>query len=518
MTGKMGKKKIKTLGPQSLLRKDATTDLKNLYENCVISSSDECSEYACTRMSSQDLLRPSTIQAQSFSSEKAEKRKAKKAKQKERKRARNSRQSSETNTMWQLEKSTIDDTQEEGQVSLCKCPMRTIEYFLREIPCLLMDGKKKLFAFLLSRMYNGPLGNEPWFVRLFEIIGTLTFFGCMFAATYLWITLNDSMSMQIKRIISWHSYWIFLGVLSSVGLGTGLHTFVLYLGPFIAKVTLAAEECFTLDFPEPPYPEQIICSSTSVANAAGPSETVSILDIMQKVRWECLSWGLGTALGELPPYFMARAARLAGRTDNANKLRKASSSTLLGSNTDLDSQGTFGTRAKAWISQFVEKVGFWGILACASIPNPLFDLAGLTCGHFLIPFLTFFGATLIGKMVVKSQLQMVFVILAFNEHSLARVLQGLERIPFVGPHSRTVFAEFVDHQRASLHNKDDADSPEKQNIIQYILEKIVLCMVLYFIISIINGMAESYHERLVKEKMSQQSEAKRKKRKMKAEE
>jgi len=32
------------------------------------------------------------------------------------------------------------------------------------------------------------------------------------------------------------TYWIILGILSSIGLGTGLHTFVLYLGPWIAKV------------------------------------------------------------------------------------------------------------------------------------------------------------------------------------------------------------------------------------------------------------------------------------------
>ena len=36
------------------------------------------------------------------------------------------------------------------------------------------------------------------------------------------------------------AYWILLGVASSIGLGTGLHTFVLYLGPHIARVTLAA--------------------------------------------------------------------------------------------------------------------------------------------------------------------------------------------------------------------------------------------------------------------------------------
>lgn len=42
---------------------------------------------------------------------------------------------------------------------------------------------------------------------------------------------------------------------------------------------------------------------------------------------------------------------------------------------------------------------------CPQIPNPLFDLAGITCGHFLVPFWTFFGATLIGKAIIKMHIQ-----------------------------------------------------------------------------------------------------------------
>lgn len=45
---------------------------------------------------------------------------------------------------------------------------------------------------------------------------------------------------------------------------------------------------------------------------------------------------------------------------------------------------------------------------CLQIPNPLFDLAGITCGHFLVPFWTFFGATLIGKAVIKMHIQVGF--------------------------------------------------------------------------------------------------------------
>ena len=39
---------------------------------------------------------------------------------------------------------------------------------------------------------------------------------------------------------------------------------------------------------------------------------MTIWTIMSKVRIESFCWGVGTALGELPPYFMARAHRLSG--------------------------------------------------------------------------------------------------------------------------------------------------------------------------------------------------------------
>ena len=45
--------------------------------------------------------------------------------------------------------------------------------------------------------------------------------------------------------------------------------------------------------------------------------------------------------------------------------------------------------------------GFWGIFLLAAWPNALFDLCGICCGHFLMPFWQFFGATLMGKAFVK---------------------------------------------------------------------------------------------------------------------
>lgn len=46
----------------------------------------------------------------------------------------------------------------------------------------------------------------------------------------------------------WYGRWFILGVLSSIGLGTGAHTFLLFLGPLIAETTTAAYTCMNLAF------------------------------------------------------------------------------------------------------------------------------------------------------------------------------------------------------------------------------------------------------------------------------
>jgi uncharacterized membrane protein YdjX (TVP38/TMEM64 family) len=85
-------------------------------------------------------------------------------------------------------------------------------------------------------------------------------------------------------------------------------------------------------------------------------------------------------------------------------------------------------RAKIIIYDNLEKYGFLTILACASIPNPLFDLAGITCGHFRIPFKTFFTATLIGKAIIKVHIQMLFIITVFRKQTIEWILGFVKSI------------------------------------------------------------------------------------------
>ena len=53
------------------------------------------------------------------------------------------------------------------------------------------------------------------------------------------------------------------------------------------------------------------------------------------------------------------------------------------------------------VPSMARRHGFWGIFLLAAWPNALFDLCGICCGHFLMPFWQFFGATLAGKAIVK---------------------------------------------------------------------------------------------------------------------
>ncbi|XP_069767081.1 ribosomal protein S6 kinase beta-1 isoform X4 [Narcine bancroftii] len=220
------------------------------------------------------------------------------------------------------------------------------------------------------------------------------------------------------------------------------------MGPHIASVTLAAYECNSVNFPEPPYPDKIICPDEKF------KETISLWAIIAKVRLEACMWGAGTAIGELPPYFMARAARLSGSETN----EEFEEILEHGQNSE-----DLPTRARLAVQNLVQKVGFFGILACASIPNPLFDLAGITCGHFLVPFWTFFGATLIGKAVIKMHIQKLFVIIMFSKHIVEQMVSLIGAIPRLGPSLQKPFQEYLEAQKHKLHHK----SGDKIEAVQY---------------------------------------------------
>ncbi|MBN3308338.1 vacuole membrane protein 1 [Amia ocellicauda] len=367
------------------------------------------------------------------------------------------------------------DKEERLAIVLWKQPLITLQYFFLET---LIDLKE-------------------WTVKLWHrrgLVFTALVLFIFFSVAYSIEGVHQKFVQYMERKFLWCAYWVGLGILSSVGLGTGLHTFLLYLGPHIASVTLAAYECNSVNFPEPPYPDEIMCPEEE-----GVEGAVSLWTIISKVRLEACMWGAGTAIGELPPYFMARAARLSG-ADPDDEDYEEFEEMLEHAETAQD----FATRAKVAVQNMVQKVGFFGILACASIPNPLFDLAGITCGHFLVPFWTFFGATLIGKAIVKMHIQKLFVIITFSKHIVEQMVSLIGAIPAVGPSLQKPFSEYLENQRAKLHHKAGEGTPAGENWLSWVFEKVVIIMVCYFVCSIINSMAQSYAKRVQQEKYSEE--------------
>ncbi|KJH50113.1 hypothetical protein DICVIV_03750 [Dictyocaulus viviparus] len=359
------------------------------------------------------------------------------------------------------------------RIVLWRQPLTTIYYALMEIIYVFVE-------FLTEMLHHKAV--------------LLTLFVLFSLVYYAYVTPGQHQPhiASVENKLIWWGWWVFLGVLSSIGLGSGLHTFLIYLGPHIAAVTLAAYECNSLNFPEPPYPDSIVCPNQK--SDSMPSSAITLWQIVAKVRVESLLWGAGTALGELPPYFMARAARLSGEEPDDEEYREFLQ--LM----NADKKGnceelSWTDRMKAKIERFISKVGFPGILFFASIPNPLFDLAGITCGHFLVPFWSFFGATLIGKAIVKMHVQMLFVIIAFSEHHVENLIFQMGKIPYIGDAIQQPIREMLQKQKMSLHRAPGSHIEQSTSTLQTVLGAIVSLMILGFLLSIINSLAQRYHKR-----------------------
>jgi len=70
----------------------------------------------------------------------------------------------------------------------------------------------------------------------------------------------------------------------------------------IAKATLTATECNSTDF-DLYGPDRFMCP----VGGAPDAHEITFWEILAKVQFDALMWGVGTAIGELPPYFVARA-------------------------------------------------------------------------------------------------------------------------------------------------------------------------------------------------------------------
>jgi len=91
----------------------------------------------------------------------------------------------------------------------------------------------------------------------------------------------------------------------------------LYLAPHLALFTIKAVQCGRVDLKSAPYDTILLKRMPSWLDKDclefGPpiyQEIIPFSKILQKVYLEAVLWGVGTALGELPPYFLSRAGSI----------------------------------------------------------------------------------------------------------------------------------------------------------------------------------------------------------------
>jgi len=226
----------------------------------------------------------------------------------------------------------------------------------------------------------------------------------------------------------WYSMWWFgLGVASSVGLGTGAHTGTLFLFPHICAVVRTAENNKKLDF-DPTHnifsiPSKLADSfkmlpESETGELPFPSFWILFFDLLFPI----IIWGVGTALGELPPYLVAYSHAKAGeQDDDYEELMAEAKQHKQDGKMDYSITGMVAMMSD-WMVDFLQNNGFWGVLLFSSYPNALFDMCGMCCGHAMMPMWKFLIAVSIGKGFIKAPMQGLLFVWIFSQGGKASLI------------------------------------------------------------------------------------------------
>lgn len=135
-----------------------------------------------------------------------------------------------------------------------------------------------------------------------------------------------------------------------------------------------------------------------------------------------------------------------------------------------------------WHFKDSSEAGYFRMLACASIPNTQIDLAGITCGHSLMPFWMFFGAILIEKARIKMH---IWKNLCYDNLQLAH---SGEDDGFHQCHirHRSLSAEAIPGipwvWAAGASPQQQSGMPQGENSLSWVFEWVVVMMGCYFIL------------------------------------
>ena len=276
--------------------------------------------------------------------------------------------------------------------------------------------------------------------------------------------------MQYTEMLFWWSlYWIILGILSSVGLGTGFHTGILFLVPHIVKTCKFAFRHQTLDFDTiGPHAFQLetISDNYTSDGLEYPLESnwITFTLLFFKVYGTVFCWAIGTAIGEIPPYLFSRACL---------------------AELDIMAQPRLRSMME-WMLEYLQKYGFWVILIFSGYPNMFFDLCGICCGLLNMKFIDFFIPLLIGKVLIKSTYQTMFFVMISSKSFLQNTVLSIES--HLGKNISHSTKEWIIQLETGYQN------PGEEHYFKYIWNLFLCGLTLRFVYSTIVVMANKYKQ------------------------
>ena len=187
--------------------------------------------------------------------------------------------------------------------------------------------------------------------------------------TYICFTLFSYELYIFNMVLFNYIYWFILGILSTIGLGFGFHTGIFFLFPYIT-------------------------------NYYDISNNPSIFNTLIKCLPTIIIWGMGSAIGELPPYYLAL------KCDKSNF-------TLIKSKR----LNKIYNYIKSKIDCYNKALIFPSIILLSSWPNATFDMCGLVCGYYRLTFKEFLYPTIIGKSLIKAPIQSFIVLYLYTHES-----------------------------------------------------------------------------------------------------
>ena len=262
-------------------------------------------------------------------------------------------------------------------------------------------------------------------------------------------------------------WWFVCGVLSTAGLGTGMQTGALFLFPHCARLATdwrrlgPASATARAPFASPGASEAPAARAAPAAasvlgglrrgaggvslGAARGGEAAAARDaasfrarsrdgraaLALRAAVPGFFSGAGSAVGELVPFFLARAARRAG-ADPFAVIEEEEAAADDEAPARRPRLPLLAARTRARLEAALADGAFWKIFVLAALPNPFFDLCGLVCGSLDVSLGTYFGACFAAKALVRTPLQTCAVALAVHRvggapappRALARVARG----------------------------------------------------------------------------------------------